>query len=426
MGGQSALCHFVHALGADLYLHPAALGTHDGDVEAFVAVGFGHREPVSEAFGVGAVHVGDNAEDLPAVLFLALRGAVQDDAYGEEVVDALELALLLLHLLPDGVYGLGAALHVEVEASLLESLLDGADEGVDVAVACSACLRELILYHVEDVGLEVLQAEVLQFALDEVEAQLVGQGGVEHAGLLCHALALLQGAALLDLAHEADAAGDDDEDDAHVLGKGEEQVAEVLRLDAGVLLIDFLHAQEAVDDMLHVGTEVALHLLLRDGSQADAVVEQDGQQAGAVQAYFLGQDDGCLQVEQDGVQAEGVTLQGAVLGSCLEDLAEARQVVGQDDVGSQPLQAVHGLAQLGALCVGEGVEGFHCDVCLGFVLVLCGGVCCSSLWYSDKGDSVVPGLRQRGVARVTTGCRGCGNGVPGLRQRGAAGAALAY
>ena len=103
VGCDAALCYLVHALRAYLHLDPLVLRAQDGDVEALVAVRLGHREPVAHALGVRGVHVGDECEGLPAAHLLLLRRAVDDDADGKEVVDALKLAVLLLHLLPDGV-----------------------------------------------------------------------------------------------------------------------------------------------------------------------------------------------------------------------------------------------------------------------------------------------------------------------------------
>ena len=49
---------------------------------------------------------------------------VQNDANGEQVVYAFERALLLLHLLIDGVDGFGASLDVEVQPRFFQFLLD--------------------------------------------------------------------------------------------------------------------------------------------------------------------------------------------------------------------------------------------------------------------------------------------------------------
>ena len=90
----------VHTLCPDLYLHPFLLGAENCYVQALVTVGFRNRQPVAQTFRVWLVHVGNYRECLPALHFLQFKRGVDDDAYGEEVVYALEAAFLLLHLLP--------------------------------------------------------------------------------------------------------------------------------------------------------------------------------------------------------------------------------------------------------------------------------------------------------------------------------------
>ena len=254
---ESVFGDVIHAFGAYLHFHPLLFGTEHGDVEAFVAVAFGHREPVAHAFWIALIHVGDDAEHLPALGFLSLGGRLEDDADGEEVIDAIDADVLLLHLLPDGVDALGASLHVIVQACGLELLVEGAEEPFYVGVAAALCLVEFLFYVVVGVVLEVLQAQVFQLALEFVETEFVCQRSVEvcgfHGGLLLCFLVL----GILYLAHDADAVGYHDEDDAHVFCKSDEQAAEVLALYGGAFGIDVLDAHESVQDACHFLAEVA-------------------------------------------------------------------------------------------------------------------------------------------------------------------------
>ena len=102
VGCETLLCHEVHAAGAELHLHPFRSGTHHGGVQTLVAVAFRYRDPVLHTCGIGSIHIRHDGISQPAVAFLALLRCVDDDADGEEVVDALEIHLLLLHLVPDG------------------------------------------------------------------------------------------------------------------------------------------------------------------------------------------------------------------------------------------------------------------------------------------------------------------------------------
>ena len=52
----------------------------------------------------------------------------------------------------------------------------------------------------------------------------------------------LRMAGVANLTHQVDAVGNHNEDDTHVLGKGQQQITEILRLDDGILLVKLLDA----------------------------------------------------------------------------------------------------------------------------------------------------------------------------------------
>ena len=134
MCGEAHFRHVVHAVGADLHLHPLSLVGHEGIVERLVAVGLRVGEPVAEARGVGLVDFGECGIDAEAlVLLLGAVGRGEDDADGEDVVDLLEGDVLVLHLQPDGIRTLHAGLDVVVHAQRIELFADGGGEvGNDV------------------------------------------------------------------------------------------------------------------------------------------------------------------------------------------------------------------------------------------------------------------------------------------------------
>ena len=83
----------IHAARTYLHLYPLVLRAHDRGVQALVAIALRDGDPVLEALGIGAVHVGDDGVDLPAGTALTLGRHVEDDTYGEEVIDVLEVLL---------------------------------------------------------------------------------------------------------------------------------------------------------------------------------------------------------------------------------------------------------------------------------------------------------------------------------------------
>ena len=219
VGSQTAFGYLVHALGAYLHFHPLLLGSQHGDVQAFVAVGLGHTQPVAQTFGVGLIHVGHDGEGLPALHLLLFECRIDDDTDGKQVVNTLEVTLLLLHLLPDGVDGLCAALHVELQSDGLQPLPDGFDETINVGVAALLRGVQLLLDHVVGIVLQVLQRQVLELALQLVETQLMGKWGIEVSRLVADALLGVFFLGVAYLAHQVHAVGNHDENHAHVLGK---------------------------------------------------------------------------------------------------------------------------------------------------------------------------------------------------------------
>ena len=117
--------------------------------------------------------------------FLIPRSSFLDnDTDGEEVVYPLEGALLFLHLLPDGVYGLGASLDMEGDACLFQTFLNRLDETFDVGVAAFLRLAQLVLDMIVGIVFKILQRQVFQFTLQLIETQFVSQWGIEVGRLL--------------------------------------------------------------------------------------------------------------------------------------------------------------------------------------------------------------------------------------------------
>ena len=87
-------------------------------MQTLVAVLLGYAEPVAQTLGVGTEDISDHRIDHPAVRFLSLRLGVEDDTDGKEVVDTIDVAMLDLHLMVDGVDRLGSALDGKPESGL--------------------------------------------------------------------------------------------------------------------------------------------------------------------------------------------------------------------------------------------------------------------------------------------------------------------
>ena len=132
---KSVLSYLIHSLRANLYLHPFLLRAENRDMKTLVAVCLRHAEPVAQTLRIRLIHIRHYAVNLPAFHLLTLRGRVKNDTDSEEVVNALEGTLLLLHLLPDGMDALGAPFDMEFESCLLKFLLHRTYEVHDIFVA---------------------------------------------------------------------------------------------------------------------------------------------------------------------------------------------------------------------------------------------------------------------------------------------------
>ena len=132
---QSVFGDIVHSFGSDLDFYPFVLRSQHGGVQTLVSVALRHAEPVAHTLWVRLIHICNQGEGLPALHVFLLSWCVDDDADGEKVIYTLEGALLLLHLLPDGVDALGASLHVIFQSGSIEFLLDRLDESGDIGIA---------------------------------------------------------------------------------------------------------------------------------------------------------------------------------------------------------------------------------------------------------------------------------------------------
>ena len=73
----------------------------------------------------------------------------------------------------------------------------------------------------------------------------MGKRSIEVGRLLRHLEFCLLILSIAYLAHQVYAVGNHDEDDAHILGERQQQIAEVLALDCGVLIVKLLYAVKA-------------------------------------------------------------------------------------------------------------------------------------------------------------------------------------
>ena len=179
---------------------------------------------------------------------LLFGGSVEDNSYGEKVIDALETALLLFHLLIDAVDAFCTAFDVEYKTSLFQLFLHGLNEAVDIGVACCFRRIELILYHVIGIVFQIFQRQILKFALQSVETQFVSQGGIEVTCFFCYPVSCLLGFGVANLTHHVNPISDHYQDHPHVFGKANKQIAEVFALYDWALSIELFNTDQPFDN----------------------------------------------------------------------------------------------------------------------------------------------------------------------------------
>ena len=289
VGGHAQLGPLVHLLGADLELDRLAARAHDRGVQRLVEVELGQGDVVLEPARHRLPHAVDAAQGGVAVLH---RGHDHPDA--DEVEDVVEGAAAD-HLLVDAPEVLRAAGDVGLDPHLRQALGDLALHLGEVEVPLGGPGVDQVVDLGEALRVQGGESEVLQLLLDLLDAEAVGQRGVDVEGLLGDAQLLLgrhggQGA------HVVQAVGQLDHEDPQVVGHGHEHLAHGGRLlGLAGLELQALQLGDPVDDGGHLGAELLLQLGERDPGVLDGVVQQGGGDGGVVQAEVggdLGHGDG--------------------------------------------------------------------------------------------------------------------------------------
>ena len=226
-----------------------AEGADQGGVQALVAVGLGDGDVVFDVAGLGLIEAVQRAEGG-----VAGGDVVDDDAEAVNVHHLGKTQFFVLHFLVDAVEVFFAAADFGFDVGAHQPLAEGAQYFAHhVATVAAAGLAGAIEHGVA-VGQQVFEGEVLQLAVGMVEADAVGELGVDFQRFAGDALAAV-GLFGIQRAHVVQAVGELDDDDADVFGHRHDELAEALGLMLGLAVVfEFFQLGEAVH---HVGNGLA-------------------------------------------------------------------------------------------------------------------------------------------------------------------------
>ena len=213
------------------------------------------------------------------------------------------------------------------------------DESCYVGVARSLCGVELLLNHIVGIVLQILQTQVLEFALQFVQTQFVGEGSVQIACLFAHTLLGFELVGVSDLPHHIDTVGYHDQNHTHVFRERDEQVAEVLALDDRIALVEFVDSQQTADDVRHAFAIFLLYVVERLITVHHTGLHQDGDYSVASESYFVDCYLGCLQSIQYGIEPKDISAYLMVDECVMNIFSDQFLILGAESVADSSTQS---------------------------------------------------------------------------------------
>ena len=246
----------MHFLGAYLDFDAFAVRPDDRGVQALVAIGLGHGNIVLEA----PVH------RLPLRMHqpqhaVAVPDVLDQHAEGHDIVHFIQGKILGLHLFPDAVLVLDAAVDLALHAIGGQEVLDQPHHLFDDPLFHHLMLFQPVVYLIVDIRLKVLEAQVFQVPLEQIQAQAVGQRRVDVHGFLSNA-PLLVGLLKVQRAHIVQAVGQLDHEHPDVMAHGQNHLADVFGLRLFLVLkADEADLGHAVHNVGHFFAEIVVDFL---------------------------------------------------------------------------------------------------------------------------------------------------------------------
>ncbi len=268
--GDAELGHLMHVAGADLDLDALPLGPDHAGMERTVIVRLRRRDVVFEAAGDDVIGGMDDPQRV-----IAIADPVDQHAEGHHVGQLLERDVLALHLAPDRIGRFFAAGDARRQAAFLQGLAQLGDDPRDDVAALLAQEAETRDDAGPRIRIELGKGEILELVLHPVHADALGERDIDVHRLARDPPPLLRVLDEPQRLHVVQAIGELDQEDANVLGHGENQLAEVFRLLGLVRLqLDPRQFGDAVDEAADIRPEQLFDVVERRDGVLDRVVQQ--------------------------------------------------------------------------------------------------------------------------------------------------------
>jgi hypothetical protein len=216
-------------------------------------------------------------------------------------VDLLELAVVLPHLAPERVLVLDAAGDLHGEAPLDEHRVQAAGDVGDVLVAVTRGALDLPAHLREVLRPQVLEAEVLELALEPEDPEAPGQRRVDVQGLPADPLAALV-LHVVERPHVVQAVAELDHQHPDVPGHGHEHLAEALGLLVFLVVeVDAAELGDPVDEEGDLLAEALLDVLEGRLRVLHHVVHERGGHARGVELHLRDHRGHARRVHEVGV-----------------------------------------------------------------------------------------------------------------------------
>ncbi len=210
--------------------------------------------------------------------FVAVSDGGHDDADSNQIVDARDIHIVLLEFFEQAIEVLAAAADFyERDAFFLEIFFVGIDSALDVLVAFVDIFFDDLFGDGVIFRIEVLEAQVFEFAFDFADAKAIGDRRVDLHCLAGDTFALF-GSEVIKGAHIMQAVGQLDDDDADISRHCKEHLPQVFKevFFAGATQFYLAKLSDTVHQFRHFDAEFFFDLIEGEIGVLGDIVQQTG------------------------------------------------------------------------------------------------------------------------------------------------------